>query len=122
MRTCPLRRMFQRPAHRDQRLHIASKRKWVVLVCTSRCLCRSIHARMWVQGLRVHDNPALHAACRAGTTLLPVFCLDPWFLKPNSVGINRLQFLLEALRDLDTRCGVALLQQDRREAANGLSP
>ncbi len=57
-----------------------------------------------VQGLRVHDNPALHAACRAGATLLPVFVLDPWFLKPERVGINRLQFLLEALRDLDTRC------------------
>ena len=56
-----------------------------------------------VQGLRVHDNPALHAACRAGATLLPVFVLDPWFLKPAQVGINRLQFLLEALRDLDTR-------------------
>ena len=56
-----------------------------------------------MQGLRVHDNPALHAACRSGTALLPVFVLDPWFLKPDRVGINRLQFLLEALRDLDTR-------------------
>lgn len=32
------------------------------------------------QGLRIHDNPALHEALRA-KRMLPVFCLDPWFLK-----------------------------------------
>lgn len=30
------------------------------------------------KGLRVHDNPALMAACRGSTNLYPVFILDPW--------------------------------------------
>lgn len=33
--------------------------------------------------------------------MFPVFVLDPHFLKPQNVGVNRLAFLLESLRDLD---------------------
>ena len=58
----------------------------------------SIH---WFRkGLRVHDNPALKAACTA-TSVYPVFIIDPWFANPDLVGINRYSFLLESLEDLD---------------------
>ncbi len=33
--------------------------------------------------------------------LFPVFVIDPHFMKPERVGPNRLQFLLESLSDLD---------------------
>lgn len=55
---------------------------------------------LWFRkGLRLHDNPALHQACK-GVALAPVFVLDPWFLTPQRVGVNRLNFLLESLRGL----------------------
>jgi len=54
------------------------------------------------KGLRLHDNPALVAALEGCTTLYPVFCLDPWFVSSGKVGTNRMRFLLESLRDLDT--------------------
>ena len=55
------------------------------------------------QGLRLHDNPALIEAATAGNpaAMFPVFVLDPHFLKPQNVGVNRYSFLLECLRDLD---------------------
>lgn len=66
---------------------------------------------LWFRkGLRLHDNPALHAACRGASHVYPVFVLDPWFLRPDPsapspgstrVGINRIRFLLESLADLD---------------------
>ncbi|KAK7491461.1 hypothetical protein BaRGS_00017290 [Batillaria attramentaria] len=62
---------------------------------------RSIH---WFRkGLRLHDNPALLAACENACQLYPVFFLDPYFVKGSSyhVGINRWRFLLESLQDLD---------------------
>lgn len=34
-----------------------------------------------LQGLRMHDNPALVAACEGAKTVYPVFVLDPYFLK-----------------------------------------
>lgn len=56
------------------------------------------------KGLRLHDNPALLAAAKFaaqnGSTLYPVFVLDPWFLQPSRVGANRVQFLLQCLSDL----------------------
>lgn len=56
---------------------------------------------LWFRkGLRLHDNPALHQACK-GVALAPVFVLDPWFLTPQRVGVNRLNFLLESLRGLE---------------------
>eukprot|EP00039_Didymoeca_costata_P010237 m.137309 g.137309 ORF g.137309 m.137309 type:complete len:564 (+) comp14750_c0_seq5:173-1864(+) len=60
------------------------------------------------KGLRVHDNPALleginHVTASGEGMLQPVFILDPWFLKPESVGPNRMRFLLETLQDLDSQ-------------------
>jgi len=62
---------------------------------------RSIH---WFRkGLRLHDNPALLAACENASHLYPVFFMDPYFVKGSNyrVGINRWRFLLESLQDLD---------------------
>ncbi|GLC76277.1 hypothetical protein PLESTF_001761600 [Pleodorina starrii] len=59
---------------------------------------------MWFRkGLRLHDNPALLEACRDATYLYPIFILDPFFLQQGSykVSVNRYNFLLESLRDLD---------------------
>ena len=63
------------------------------------------HMIWFRKGLRVHDSPALlaarNAAAAAGVPLLAVFVIDPWFVTSGRVGHKRLQFLLEALRDLD---------------------
>ncbi|XP_078333232.1 cryptochrome-2-like isoform X2 [Crassostrea virginica] len=53
------------------------------------------------KGLRLHDNPALLAACKAADDVKPVFILDPWFPKNANVGINRWRFLLQTLQNLD---------------------
>lgn len=55
------------------------------------------------KGLRLHDNPSLLEACKTSTTVYPIFIIDPWFAKPDKIGINRYAFLLETLADLDTR-------------------
>jgi cryptochrome len=34
-----------------------------------------------LQGLRLHDNPALLEACRQAQHVYPVFIIDPFFLK-----------------------------------------
>jgi len=74
-----------------------------------------VRSVLWFRkGLRLHDNPALLAALedateedgatpRPGCALLPLFCLDPWFVDPAAgrVGRVRLSFLLESLADLD---------------------
>lgn len=52
-----------------------------------------------MQGLRLHDNPALLEAAKA-QKLVAVFCLDPWFTKAENVGVNRMRFLLDSLEDL----------------------
>eukprot|EP00850_Spirogloea_muscicola_P021010 SM000233S07981 [mRNA] locus=s233:104774:108110:+ [translate_table: standard] len=73
---------------------------------------RAGSALLWFRkGLRLHDNPALHAACAgAPPAVYPVFVLDPWFLRPDPaapspgssrVGVNRIGFLLQSLADLD---------------------
>ena len=55
-----------------------------------------------VQGLRLHDNPALLDAAKHGAdALLPVFCLDPHIIASGLVGARRIQFLFESLADLD---------------------
>ena len=70
----------------------------------------SIH---WFRkGLRIHDNPALIAAASGMiygekkyniAHCLPIFILDPWFVKSGLVGKNRMQFLLETLQDLNNQ-------------------
>lgn len=66
---------------------------------------------MWFRkGLRIHDNPALEYASKGSKFLYPVFVIDPHYMKPDpeafspgssKAGLNRIQFLLESLRDLD---------------------
>ena len=50
--------------------------------------------------LRVHDNPALAAAAKAGRTV-PLFVFDERLLRSRFAAPNRVAFMLEALRDLD---------------------
>lgn len=64
---------------------------------------KSITSIVWFRkGLRLHDNPALVEACKVSKKLYPVFVIDPHFAKPNIVGVNRYNFLLQSLIDLDT--------------------
>ena len=48
--------------------------------------------------LRVHDNEGLAMAQKS---LLPIFIIDPYFWEKSDISENRLNFLLEALKDLD---------------------
>ncbi|KAH3886385.1 hypothetical protein DPMN_010390 [Dreissena polymorpha] len=65
---------------------------------------RSVH---WFRkGLRLHDNPALNAACENASHVWPVFVLDPWFATHADVGVNRWRFLLQSLVDLDNQLRV----------------
>ncbi len=53
----------------------------------------------WVRrDLRLHDNPALHAALHSGERLLPVFILDPVLLRQDAP--KRKAFLFEGLHSL----------------------
>ncbi|KAF8061969.1 UVR3 [Scenedesmus sp. PABB004] len=61
-------------------------------------------AVLWFRkGLRLHDNPALLEACAGASAVYPVFIIDPHFLTASAykVGVNRYNFLLESLADLD---------------------
>ncbi|XP_052224895.1 cryptochrome-2-like [Dreissena polymorpha] len=65
---------------------------------------RSVH---WFRkGLRLHDNPALNAACENASHVWPVFVLDPWFARFAKVGVNRWRFLLQSLVDLNNQLKV----------------
>lgn len=63
---------------------------------------KSLNAIHWFRkGLRLHDNPALIEACQSAKKLYPIFIIDPNFCKPHIIGVNRYNFLLESLHDLD---------------------
>lgn len=51
---------------------------------------------------RLHDNPSLTEACQRADRVYPIFVLDPWFARPEVVGINRYHFLLKTLTNLDS--------------------
>ena len=51
------------------------------------------------RGLRVHDNPALAAACANAERVVPLYVLDP---KLSTLSANRTRFLHQALADLRT--------------------
>ena len=59
------------------------------------------------KSLRLHDNPALSAACLDNdvTSIIPLYVLDPAILGQNyeNFGPSRLSFLFESLSDLDSR-------------------
>ena len=57
---------------------------------------------LFTRDLRVHDHPALAAACRRGADVLPLFVLDPAL---TAISPNRHRFLLECLADLDRELG-----------------
>ena len=56
---------------------------------------------LFTRDLRVHDNPALHAACKECERVVPLFVLDDEVLMAFGAP-NRVAFLLDALHDLDT--------------------
>jgi deoxyribodipyrimidine photo-lyase len=51
---------------------------------------------VFTRDLRLHDNPALHQACRDARQVVPLFVLDPAIPAPP----NRARFLAESLADL----------------------
>jgi len=53
--------------------------------------------------LRLHDNAALVEASKLGLPVFPMFIIDPHFASPARVGVNRYNFLLESLADLDAQ-------------------
>ena len=59
---------------------------------------------LFTRDLRVHDNPALHAACEECERVVPLFVLDDAVLAAFGAP-NRVAFLLGALRDLDVSLG-----------------
>jgi deoxyribodipyrimidine photo-lyase len=58
---------------------------------------------VFTRDLRVHDHPALVAACRSADALVPVFVLDDAILRSRFYRPNRARFLADALVDLDER-------------------
>lgn len=61
----------------------------------------SVSIHWFRKGLRLHDNPSLMNAAETSAKLIPLFIIDPWFLNPSKVGVNRMGFLLENLKCLD---------------------
>ncbi len=55
---------------------------------------------LFTRDLRVHDQPALAAAARMESPLVPAFVLDTQLLRTSCGSANRLSFLLDSLRDL----------------------
>jgi deoxyribodipyrimidine photo-lyase len=56
---------------------------------------------VFTRDLRVHDHPALAAATRAATEVVPLFVVDPAIMTSGFNRPNRTGFLLECLQDLD---------------------
>ena len=55
---------------------------------------------LFTRDLRVHDNPALHAAVRSADAIVPLFVLDEAILRGPFARPNRVTFLVDSLRDL----------------------
>jgi deoxyribodipyrimidine photo-lyase len=56
---------------------------------------------LFTRDLRVHDNPALHAAVSSADFVVPLFVLDDAIMGLDYNRPNRAQFLAESLADLD---------------------
>src|SRR5690349_3653769 len=63
----------------------------------------SVSVVLFTRDLRVHDNPALHAAVRESTAVVPLFVLDSGILSSDFNRPNRAAFLAESLADLDAQ-------------------
>jgi deoxyribodipyrimidine photo-lyase len=61
----------------------------------------TVSVMVFTRDLRLADNPALAAAARA-PAMVPLFVLDEAILRRASAHANRLGFLLDSLRDLDS--------------------
>jgi deoxyribodipyrimidine photo-lyase len=57
---------------------------------------------LFTRDLRVHDNPALSTAAREAERIVPLFVFDDAILGSSFAQPNRVAFLLDALRDLDS--------------------
>lgn len=55
---------------------------------------------LFTRDLRLHDHPALSAACGSSRTIVPLFVLDPSMTDLPVASANRLAFLVESLTDL----------------------
>lgn len=64
-----------------------------------------MHGVWFRKCLRLRDNAALTKACGESDSVVPFFILDPHFDR-SRIGVNRFQFLLESLRDLDEQLRV----------------
>ncbi|XP_022145844.1 (6-4)DNA photolyase isoform X2 [Momordica charantia] len=79
---------------------------------SSKIMASGSSSLMWFRkGIRIHDNPALEFAAKGANFLYPVFVIDPHYMEPDPTafspgssraGLNRIQFLLESLLDLDS--------------------
>ncbi|WP_404870236.1 cryptochrome/photolyase family protein [Kitasatospora griseola] len=70
---------------------------------------------LFTQDLRLHDNPALHAARAAADQVVPLFVTDPAIAAAGFAAPNRLAFLAGCLTDLDAslrRLGGRLLVRE----------
>jgi deoxyribodipyrimidine photo-lyase len=56
---------------------------------------------LFTRDLRVHDNPALHAAVSSADTVVPLFVVDDNIRRSRFNRPNRAAFLAESLADLD---------------------
>lgn len=57
---------------------------------------------LFTRDLRIHDQPALDAACRRADRVVPLFVLHDRILTSRYAAPNRVAYLLEALHDLRT--------------------
>ena len=55
---------------------------------------------LFTRDLRLHDHPALSAACASGRSVVPVFVMEPSLTDSRTASANRLAFLWESLADL----------------------
>jgi deoxyribodipyrimidine photo-lyase len=55
---------------------------------------------LFTRDLRVHDHPALSAACTSARMVVPLFVVDPSITDLPTASANRLSFLFESLTDL----------------------
>ena len=61
----------------------------------------SVAIVLLTRDLRVHDNPALHAAVESADRVVPLFVVDDGIRRTTFSRPNRAKFLVESLRDLD---------------------